>query len=252
MRYNFKTAAKACIFAVSVFSCVLSSVLLPGPNVKATETEDTNGTLKISCSYSSDIQPDENDKFTISYALTGLTEVQKLEIEGAKAAAGEMSIEVPYGVYNVVDISYAGENEEIETLGYGADLIFQVVEGEEPDVLHVAVGEEAGKQLEAEGNGILAKISGYIVNSFEDTPMEGASESVSPEQEEEATADISANDGQETEKRDDEKQGDTIYYDENGDAKDDKVSPVKKIIPLTIMAGIVAVVIFILHKRGSI
>ena len=44
----------------------------PAPG-EAGETEET-GKLRIACTYSSDITPDEGDTFTISYVLTGLTE----------------------------------------------------------------------------------------------------------------------------------------------------------------------------------
>lgn len=240
-----------------VLSCILSSAI---SQVQASEAAgqpevisvDETGKLKVSCTYSSDIQPDEKDTFIISYALTGLTDVQTLEIDAASAAEGEIETDIPYGVYNVVDITYDGNNEEIEAQGYGADLIFQAVAGEEADVLQVAVGSEAGRDLEAQGNGILAKVRGYIVNSFDDQPMEGEVDSTEDTgNKEDATTSGQDNNDQHS-KRDDEKQGETVYYDEEGDTQDSEVSPVKKIIPLIIMAGMVAVVIFILHKKGKI
>ena len=48
------------------------------------------------------------------------------------------------------------------------------------------------------------------------------------------------------------KQGETVYYDEDGESQDSDSSPFKKAIPLLIAAGIVAIVIFIMHKTGRI
>ena len=254
MKQIIKKAGRACAVTAfllsSVFSFVLTSVLAED-NPEAASTE-AKGNMKISCSYSSGIEPMEGDKFTISYVLTGLTEVQELEVDANNAAKGEIETEIPYGVYNVVDISYSGSNKEMETLGYGTDLIFQAVAEEEPDLLQVAVGSEAGRKLEEEGDGILAKVDGYIINSFEDLPIDGTDKSSSEAgdaEEPESDNDTSGEESQET-KRDDEKQGETIYYDEDGDAKEENSSPIKKVIPLVIMAGIVAIVIFIIHKRG--
>lgn len=252
MKQLLKKTAKACAVALLLFSSIYSFTLSPvlAANNPETISKDEMGKVKIICSYSSGIKPLKGDKFTISYTLTGLTEVQELEIDGMAASKEEIEIQIPYGVFNVVDVSYTGTNEEMEALGYGTDLIFQSVAGEDPDLFRVAVGSEAGRELETEGNGILAKVNGYIINSFDDLPMDGTEES-SKETESDKDSYDTKEDGQEA-KRDDEEQGETIYYNEQGEAQEEKPSPIKKVIPLTIMAGIVAIIIFIMHKRGKI
>ena len=164
MRRLFRTLRTTIFVMVAIGTLMLSATLnvsaseAPAPG-EAGETEET-GKLRIACTYSSDITPDEGDAFTISYVLTGLTDVSTLEVNASEAADGEIEVDVPYGVYNVVDITYDGNNEDIEAQGYGTDLIFQVVAGEDPDVLQLAVGNEAGSDLESAGDGVLAKIRG--------------------------------------------------------------------------------------------
>lgn len=162
MKQLLKKTAKACAVALLLFSSIYSFTLSPvlAANNPETISKDEMGKVKIICSYSSGIKPLEGDKFIISYTLTGLTEVQELEIDGMAASKEEIEIQIPYGVFNVVDVSYTGTNEEMEALGYGTDLIFQSVAGEDPDLFRVAVGSEAGRELETEGNGILAKVNG--------------------------------------------------------------------------------------------
>ena len=255
MRRLFRTLRTTIFVMVAIGTLMLSATLnvsaseAPAPG-EAGETEET-GKLRIACTYSSDITPDEEDTFTISYVLTGLTDVSTLEVNASEAADGEIEVDVPYGVYNVVDITYDGNNEDIEAQGYGTDLIFQVVAGEDPDVLQLAVGNEAGSDLESAGDGVLAKIRGYIVNSFDDQPMEGSADSTEEEAEED-TSETEADDTSQDSRRDDEKQGETVYYDEDGESQDSNSSPFKKAIPLLIAAGIVAIVIFIMHKTGRI
>ena len=147
MKQLLKKTAKACAVALLLFSSIYSFTLSPvlAANNPETISKDEMRKVKIICSYSSGIKPLKGDKFTISYTLTGLTEVQELEIDGMAASKEEIEIQIPYGVFNVVDVSYTGTNEEMEAPGYGTDLIFQSVAGEDPDLFRVAVGSEAGR-----------------------------------------------------------------------------------------------------------
>lgn len=258
--YNLKNTVKkiikSCVSGLFVLSFIFSFVIA---HVQASETAgqsevisaDETGKLKLTCTYSSDIKPDENDIFTISYALTGLSEVKTLKIDATSASKGEIETDVPYGIYNVLDISYEGNNEKIEAQGYGVDLIFRSVEGEDTDVLQVAVGSEAGRKLEAEGNGILAKIRGYIVNSFDDQPMEGEIDT-SENQETEEIAITDPDNNEQATNQSDEKLGETVYYDKDVNTQKNTTYSIKKIFPLIGMAGMCTVVVFILHKRGKI
>ena len=81
--------------------------------------------------------------------------------------------------------------------------------------------------------------------------MEGSADSTEEEAEED-TSETEADDTSQDSRRDDERQGETVYYDEDGESQDSDSSPFKKAIPLLIEAGIVAIVIFIMHKTGRI
>lgn len=255
--FNFKKGMIAAIIAgmsmniVPAFAAEMDEVPL-----------DT--TVGITACYSTDITPAEDDIFSITLTGSSSGEVN-VDFNASQYADLTQSITVKPDNYKITNIEYKGSNEAILSEGFSMNNTFSVMEGEYADVT-LAIGTDEGMLLNSIYDSTITYQNGEIVNGRSAFMQEAASEQpevetetrIEDEPEEtsgnEETQDAAKEDG--TEKREEpsaiEKDAKVIYEEPEEYEETESMPLFMRAVPLFCAAGITALVIFILHKKGKI
>lgn len=213
-------------------------------------------TVGITACYSADITPAEDDIFsiTLSGSSTGDT---NLDFNASEYADLTQSVVLKPDNYTITNIAYKGSNEAITSEGFSMNNKFSVMEGEYTDVT-LAIGTDEGALLNSMYADTISYQNGEAVNGKNAFVQETVSEQPETEsevQEEESTENASAVDEKDTKEADQpsalEKNAKVIYEEPEDEKETDAMSLIMRAAPLLCAAGITALVLFVLHKKGK-
>lgn len=245
---------KKLLYLASVIALSLMSLPVRMQTVHAdeiiqneSEEEDLTGIMYVKCNYSSDITPSIDDTFTIFYVANGHTEEKEITVNAYDACKEAIEETVEYGRYCVTDIVYEGSNQKISEDVFGSDLFFDIIADEEADTLNIAIGEEAGSELEANGNGVIVRNGESILTSFDKNAEEYNFTDEVPEDEDDSESDTIEESSRPSESN---QKGDIVYYGHE-EEKTENRPLIYRVIPLFIIAIGVFATIFVMHKKGK-
>ena len=236
--------------------------ILPVPAVFASEAtveEALPTTIGITACYSDSVTPDEGDIFSVTF--TGSAGEVNVDFNAAEYADVTQNIEVEPDNYTVKSIVYKGENDAVVTEGYAMNNNFSIMEGEYADVT-LAIGNEECKLLNSIYESTISYKNLEVVNgkeafmteAGEDDPVKDATPNPERTQTEESESEAPEATGDTTE--DDkpsalEKEA-KVIYEEPDEESESTSSLILRAVPLLCLAGVAALIVFILHKKGKI
>ena len=266
----------AFIKIISFVALVLLLVL--GPMRYIAYADNTSGVLGVTASYSSDIEPRDNDNFVIKYKNKDTGEEDSLKIDASDVNGIFKDFDMPAGSYQVTDITYSGTNDDIVESGYGIENSFRIQAGSD-DIVHIYIGASETKGLENDYNQAVIKDSEHDENGqrtvFEDENGKYIYQKDETDNNvkvyiDETGSDSSSSDSSDSEDtyQDDYKGSSadiptqtptgqepiTEYYDEEDETEQqDSPSSIGTSIGLVCIIALAGgVIIFILHKKGKI
>ena len=224
--------------------CVLTLCLLCLP--LQAYAQEVNSRVNIEVTYSKGITPQESDDFVISYQKND----DKQQIQINTSAKEQSTIFLEEGTYEIMDIEYKGDNEQIKEQGYVVSESFQAQPGKEAyDQIRIGIGTEAGAAV-IEKEAVVSKLEerkpianssnkkGEDSSNKDESTVEDMTENKNSSKELTASVDKS---------------------EENQNNKDTenvqqsvKIDPIKKGIPLLILMVGTFGVVWCFHKKGKI
>ena len=252
---------KVVLHAIMAGMCM---AMLPVPAVFASEAtepveEALPTTIGITACYSDSVTPDEGDIFSVTF--TGSAGEVNVDFNAAEYADVTQNIEVEPDNYTVKSIVYKGENDAVVTEGYAMNNNFSIMEGEYADVT-LAIGNEECKLLNSIYESTISYKNLEVVNgkeafmteAGEDDPVKDATPNPERTQTEESESEAPEATGDTTE--DDkpsalEKEA-KVIYEEPDEESESTSSLILRAVPLLCLAGVAALIVFILHKKGKI
>lgn len=239
--------------------------ILPVPAVFASEAtepveEALPTTIGITACYSDSVTPDEGDIFSVTFTGSAGTEV-KVDFNAAEYADVTQNIEVEPDNYTVKSIVYKGENDAVVTEGYAMNNNFSIMEGEYADVT-LAIGNEECKLLNSIYESTISYKNSEVVNGKEafitETDEDASGKGATPEPDRTQAEESKSEPSGETHgtSGDDkpsalEKEA-KVIYEEPDEGSESTSSLILRAVPLLCLAGIAALIVFILHKKGKI
>ena len=146
-------------------------VVLCGTPVLSFAAQGT-GIVGVKARYSSDVEPEKGDQFTISYQNSDTGESGTINLDASEADDVYIDFEIPIGSYEVTDLVYSGSNENIEEQGYGVEGAFRVRDEKDAAVLYLYIGSTAVENLDRSYSDAVIKDSEHDENGnqivFED------------------------------------------------------------------------------------
>lgn len=146
-------------------------VVLCGTPVLSFAAQGT-GIVGVKARYSSDVEPEKGDQFTISYQNSDTGESGTINLDASEADDVYVDFEIPIGSYEVTDLVYSGSNENIEEQGYGVEGAFRVRDEKDAAVLYLYIGSTAVENLDRSYSDAVIKDSEHDENGnqivFED------------------------------------------------------------------------------------
>lgn len=134
-----------------------------------------SGAISLNVLYSSEIQPQEGDIFTLSYMKDG-SEEGSIEVDAYAYAEEAFDVTLDPGSYTITDITYEGNNDEIEQAGYICNNSFLCKEDRYAEV-NLAIGEEQGNAIaDLYGENVIAKRGGQLIGDWYVTDPENENE----------------------------------------------------------------------------
>ena len=224
-------------------------------------------TVGITACYSTEITPAEDDVFNITLSGSSSGDVV-VEINASEYSDLTKSVVVEPDNYKITSIEYKGSNEAIISEGFSMNNTFSIMEGEYADVT-LAIGTDEGMLLNSIYESTISYQNGEIVNGKDafmqqpseeqtDEAVESESEDQQdtvPEIKEDAENEEKAEIEESADKADEpsaiEKDAKVIYEDPEEYEETDAMPLFMRAVPLLCAAGITALVIFILHKKGK-
>ncbi len=214
----------------------------------------------IKAYYSSNIEPKENDIFELTYMAEGGEETAVITIDAYKYVDEEGYFELPEGTYQVVDIHYTGDNEDIINEGYAVNRDFKV-ETDSAPFLKINIGKSAATALFATSSGVIMQDPTGDINESRDKVDEDS------QKEDDIT--------EETPKEDEEireykpqssysaaasgKSSNVKVIKPSTEPKKNKESPTKGLINMFTKIGVIFIIgiigigiMYIFHKKGKI
>ncbi len=250
---------KVVLHAIMAGMCM---AMLPVPAVFASEAtveEALPTTIGITACYSDSVTPDEGDIFSVTF--TGSAGEVNVDFNAAEYADVTQNIEVEPDNYTVKSIVYKGANDAVVTEGYAMNNNFSIMEGEYADVT-LAIGNEECKLLNSIYESTISYKNSEVVNgkeafmteAGEDDPVKDATPNPERTQTEESESEAPEATGDTTE--DDkpsalEKEA-KVIYEEPDEESESTSSLILRAVPLLCLAGVAALIVFILHKKGKI
>lgn len=250
---------KVVLHAIMAGMCM---AMLPVPAVFASEAtveEALPTTIGITACYSDSVTPDEGDIFSVTF--TGSAGEVNVDFNAAEYADVTQNIEVEPDNYTVKSIVYKGANDAVVTEGYAMNNNFSIMEGEYADVT-LAIGNEECKLLNSIYESTISYKNLEVVNgkeafmteAGEDDPVKDATPNPERTQTEESESEAPEATGDTTE--DDkpsalEKEA-KVIYEEPDEESESTSSLILRAVPLLCLAGVAALIVFILHKKGKI
>lgn len=251
--------------------------------VYASETTDDT-TVYMIVNYSDSVTPQESDDFVITYRDAESEDEATIEFNGAVLNGKAGGMNIAFGSYEITDIKYAGQNQQILNEGYAVSAKFKA-DSLEPGTFYVGIGASEIQNMKLTGADLLV-YENDVLDTYVSQPETETSkimESTTHEQEptkSEATesnmSDPTSNDASSTvafyeddyTPLDGSEKGNTTAVDTmQGEKKDidttksfekhetDGYNPSGKEllfrgIPAMILGLIGAIIIFIIHKKG--
>lgn len=218
--------------------------------------------------YSASVQPEENDVFVLMCKGTAGSELD-IELNAFENMDDTLAFEVEPDNYTVTAVEYKGSNEAVVEEGYSVNNTFTVMDGEYAD-LTLAIGKAEGDLLNALYSSTLSYADGEPVNwdsyRARDAAPDPAPDSGNGTQADPTDGDADAPEGaQEADTGAEghaqsqsaaEEEAKVIYENqsdgEQGAEEHAGRHLALRVVPLIGIAGIVAAVLFILHKKGRI
>nr|WP_317428700.1 hypothetical protein [uncultured Blautia sp.] len=244
--------------------CSILTLLSPMTSHAAEEkTETEKGVLGITSIYSDSITPQGGDEFSIILADDegNTTECTFQAYEHQEEA---QFIELDPGNYSVYDITYNGESERLIAEGFIMPYEFTIYELEHLDV-SLAIGKETGTDLASTYVNTYSVINGEMTDWIEyyspKNNPEPMSEETSPDSnsaEEGKTEEHADTEDPKETAEENSKEKETSEAEKNDEQKQEKPAVAKKPnffvrnLPIILIMGITAIVVFILHKKGKI
>lgn len=225
-------------------------------------------TVGITACYSTDITPAEDDIFSITLTGSSSGEVN-VDFNASQYADLTQSITVKPDNYKITNIEYKGSNEAILSEGFSMNNTFSVMEGEYADVT-LAIGTDEGMLLNSIYDSTITYQNEKIVNgkeAFMQQPSDDQTDEVvesEAEDQQDTTPEVKEDTGNEerveieesSDEADEplaiEKDAKVIYEDPEEYEETESMPLFMRAVPLLCAAGITALVIFILHKKGKI
>lgn len=247
------------------FAAGMCLAMLPFQSVSAAETtepveEALPTTIGITAYYSGSVTPDEGDVFSVTFTSSAGAEVN-VDFNAAEYADDTQNIEFEPDNYTVKSIVYKGTNDAVVSEGYAMNNSFSIMEGEYADVT-LAIGNEECRLLNSIYESTISYKNSEVVNGREafmedadvaanvdeadtrpDSTQPGEHES-EPEGEARDTAEDDEPSALEKEAK--------VIYEEPEETDGENASLILRAVPLLCAAGITALVVFILHKKGKI
>lgn len=262
---------------IKIVSFIAFSFLLAvGPMCHISYADNTSGILGITASYSSDIEPRDNDNFVIEYKNKDTGEENSLKIDASEVDGIFQDFDMPAGSYQVIDITYSGTNGDIVESGYGIENSFRIQAGGD-DIVHIYIGASETEGLENDYNQAVIKDSEHDENGqrtvFEDENGKYTYQKDETDNNVKVYIDDISSDSSSSDDSDDTYQDDyedssadiptqtptgeepiTEYYDteEESEQQDSHSSIGTSIGLVCIIALVGGVIIFVLHKKGKI
>lgn len=239
--------------------------MLPVPYVSATEAmepvkEALPTTIGITACYSDSVTPVESDIFSVTFTGSEGDEVN-VDISAAEYADVTQNIEVEPDNYTVKSIVYKGENDIVISEGYAMNNNFSIMEGEYADVT-LAIGNKECKILNSiyestisyKNNEIVNGKEAYMTETGGDEPVKKATaetERTHPEESESASPEETRSTNGDENPSALEKEA-KVIYEEPEEKSESASSLILRAVPLLCLAGIAALIVFILHKKGKV
>lgn len=199
---------------------------------------DENTYITLNITYSSNIEPQENDVFVITYHLQGENETADITLDASKLNNKVGKLDMPEGTYTISKIKYTGNNPEIENQGYAITEYIAVTSENNYDCnIYLAIGTEAGNALLTQNSNSFGCQNGKYADELQ---------SVEPIVTAEATGDETTEITEEATTEEATTQEIEIIEQKEYD----QPTFWGRFIPLLIITIIGAIIIYIIHKKG--
>ena len=249
-----------------IFKCIIMSITLlcgiMAINVNDVKA-DENGKCNINILYSSNISATENDNFKLE--IKGPTNIQ-MEIKANELKENPGAIQLPYGTYQVVSVTYVGQQNIIKNEGYGVSSEFTIRDYSDADI-YLAIGQEQSEYLVKNYSPVLMNSPFYETNgmvkntSGDDSYVRGSeSETASDQNDNNEAVTLPLTDQSETVNTGEESQSKiketpaVKHYKQNDNTSNKSLlhSFTMKLIPIGIIFVIGLIIIVIMYKKQKI
>lgn len=223
-----------------VLILLLVSFALP---VQAAE----NNVLTIKLYTDPGIKWEKGDYLTIIGKNNNTGEAIDMKLDLTKITEAGLEKKISTGNYQITDISYEGGNSKVEEVGYAITSNFVVAENEDSyNEIRIAVGYDEVEKLTMMYSEVMIKQNGALVNELTET-----SDTELPDSE--------IDDSDESKQTIEENQQEDEQQIEKHSQKEETISEerkeenqILKIVPLFFLTGVIAVILFVVHKKGII
>lgn len=206
----------------------------------------SNQVLTIKLYTDPGIEWEKGDYLTITCKNSNTGDNVNMKLDLTKITDSGLEKDITAGTYQISDISYEGGNSKVEQIGYAITSSFVVAENEGAyNEIRIAAGYDEVEKLTMMYSEVMIKQNGALVNELTETSNADNTDGEI----------IQSNESQQTtveQQKGNEKQIKESPQKVEADSAVTRENQVLKIIPLFFFTGVIAIVIFVVHKKGMI
>lgn len=203
--------------------------------------------------YSSFLEPSEGDFFEITYKMEGKEDCATITLDASSIRGHVGKLDIDPGIYEIVDVSYQGENLSIED--YAVNQVFEVLEDESSYAeLVLGIGKEEAQKVVNTYQYYIAKSGEHFVRTYEDRVSVDLNEIPLESDMVETKSDfISAEQTAYENIEETSQEADSVdieHFDDNHKESDLRI--LKKGLPVLVFAAIGTIILFVIKRKGFV
>ena len=233
---------------------ILAVGLLMASFIMPVYADDASTYVHMEVKYSDDITPQEGDEFLITYHEKESGDYEQIEFDASELVGKTGKVELSPADYIITDVAYEGYNKKINSQGYCVTNEFTVTDDpEDYEEFILSIGTNAGTNLMKQYENTIAKKEDEIVKSLEknDENVSAGNGTEVSDKKYSSVKDVTTDSSTDSDKP--ESDVEDTKSDSQKINEDIKSSnKLYKMLPLICASIIVAIILFVLKKKGKI
>ena len=229
--------------------CIITLLLIIG-NIFSIIADDNVPVTYIKSTYSKNVSPQKDDKFVIKYKKKDGNQTAQIELDASTIISNPGTMKLPVADYEIIDIEYTGNNEEIVKEGYAITSDFSV-HNDSSAYIYMSIGSETCDVLIKEHMNVIVKDDRHERNGVLKETQENTEELQTTSSDKTTDMRENATDQNITEYKSLNSKPKVVHYN-HPKSQQDLTNVGTKLIPLCILFVLGLLTIFILHKKKKI